>query len=228
MLMRMLSAALCTGLLLLLASAATAAPSLDGTAAIVSTPDVGHPTALSETSTGFSTYGAATFTMPAGTTFGQFLSNGLGADFNVQAGQFGGGSPRFSINTPSGNIQVSFGSFPNYTDSFALNTWHNSGNLLGPGTFVDTTHLSGGAFYDPIGGHANTYGGLTVTSVSLITDGGWAVPGGTQSFLFDNININGTIYSGAALATPEPASLAVWGAMSVLGAAFGWRRRRAS
>jgi hypothetical protein len=124
----------------------------------------------------------------------------LQADYNVQTGCFGGGSPRFSIVTskpgPSNEIHVYFGTPPAFADCPAPSTWFSTGNLAsdGQGTRWDTSEICPGTFYNTYSGAiacANSLG-LTITAVVVATDGGWSGtnPATTQTFLFRNIQVN--------------------------------------
>jgi len=94
--------------------------------------------------------------------------------------------------------------------------------------------LNGNSFYNPGDTGSSTYNQLHAIS----TSSGFLPGTNTLTFIVTNGsgsggNPEGLLVSGlqgtaAANAVPEPASLAVWGAISVLGAAFGWRRRRSS
>ncbi len=155
----------------------------------------------------------------AGTTFNDITSSS--ADFNFLQGQFGAGSPRFSIGltsgATSGEIHVYWGTGPAFTDTPAAG-WQNTGNLLAsPDNRFDTTQFSGGAFYDS-GAHSySTYGTYSVDYVSLDLDAGWAVPGGVQQMDVRNFTVNA-----AVMPVPEPATMSAVGIV-VLG--FFHRKR---
>ncbi len=134
-------------------------------------------------------YGGIDFDVSAGTTFADLTT--LSTDFNVTDDNCGGGSPRFQLNTSSGNIFVYLGDYPGY-NTCTPNTWEDSGDLLETGMFVDTSQV-GGTFYDTYDNALALYGGLTITGVQLVTDAGW-VSSGEQTVLFDNVNIGGTVY----------------------------------
>ena len=123
--------------------------------------------------------------------------NNLSTDYKFTAGSCGGGAPRFQINvsttTGTHNIFVYLGPPPNYTGC-PIDGWLNTGNLLTPTSLVDASQL-GGPFYDPWALAQTTYGALPVTGIQLVTDGGWAVVGGTQIVLVDNVMINSTTYT---------------------------------
>ncbi len=134
-------------------------------------------------------YGGIEFAVPAGTTFADIQN--LATDYMFTAGSCGGGAPRFSIETPSGNAFVYLGPPPNYSDC-PQNVWAGSGNLASPASFVDTSQL-GGTFYDTFAHADATYGSLSVTGIALVVDADWKF--GTQTAVVDNVQINGTLYT---------------------------------
>lgn len=130
-------------------------------------------------------FGGIDFNVPSGMTFGQVQN--LGADYNFTAGSCGGGAPRFQINVDGKNAFVYIGPPPNYTGC-PQNVWQDTGNLVSPGSFVDTSQLPGGAFYDTFAAADAKYGSHIVTGIQLVTDAGWMF--GTQTVLVDNVKIN--------------------------------------
>jgi hypothetical protein len=159
----------------------------------------GHPgTAVQLRSAGplpSPTFGGIDFATASGMTVSDL--NNLSTDYKFTAGSCGGGAPRFQINvtngTVSGNIFVYIGPPPNYTGC-AMNMWLNTTNLVAPANLVDATQL-GGAFYEPWAAVLVAYGTYAVTGIQLVTDGGWAVTGLTQTVLVDNVMINSTTYT---------------------------------
>ena len=147
-------------------------------------------TAIQLRSVGVS-FGGIDFDTPTGMTVSQL--NNLSTDYMFTAGSCGGGAPRFQINVGGENIFVYIGPPPNYTGC-AQNVWLNTGDLLTPTSFVDTSQLPGGTFYDTWAAAQAKYGSLVITGIQLVTDGGWAV-GGTQVVQVDNVMINSTIYT---------------------------------
>ena len=136
------------------------------------------------------TFGGIDFDTPTGMTVSE-LTN-LSTDYKFTAGSCGGGAPRFQINVGGVNIFAYIGPPPNYTGC-GMNTWINSGNVLFP--FVDTSQLPGGTFYDTWAHAQTAYGSMVITGIQLVTDGGWAVTGGTQTVQVDNVRINNTTYT---------------------------------
>ena len=163
---------------------------LFGDASLVS-PGNNSPTAVQLRSIGFG-FGGIDFTIPAGTTFSQIQN--LSSDYRFTDGSCGGGGPRFQVNVDGHNAFVYMGPPPNYT-ACPQNVWLNTGNLATPASLVDTSQLPGGFFYDTFAAAQVKYGSDIVTGIQLVTDGGWAVPGGTQTVLIDNVMINNTTYT---------------------------------
>lgn len=141
-------------------------------------------------------YGGIDFAIPAGTTFADLHS--LSTDYMFTAASCGGGSPRFVISltsgSTSGDMSVYIGPPPNYT-LCPPNVWTNTGNLLAGVNPIDTTHLPGGAFYDPYAAALTKYGSYTVTDLQIVVDASWFFPGGVQTVQVDNTNVNGTVYT---------------------------------
>src|SRR5579864_294302 len=121
-------------------------------------------------------YGGIDFSVPAGMTFSQ-LQN-LGTDYNFTAGSCGEGAPRFQVNVDGVNAFVYIGPPPNYTGC-PMDVWTSTGNLASPASFVDTSQLPGGTFYDTFASADLKYGGDAVTGIQLVTDA--AAMFGTQT-----------------------------------------------
>lgn len=168
---------------------ASAAPgyTLFGDATIVTPGNAsGHAVQASWSSTG-APYGGVNFAVPAGLTVSQVVN--LATDYRFTVGSCGGGSPRFQIETASGNINVYLGPPPSYTGC-PPNAWANTGNLVTPASLVDASQL-GGTFYEPYGAVQAAYGSYPVTGISLVVDGF----GADQTAQFDNTQVNNTTYT---------------------------------
>ncbi len=158
----------------------------------------GYPTCFSD---GTFTFGDMVIYTLRGATLDQ-LTN-LQASYYVQAGCFGGGSPRFSISvsnaTGKHNIHVYLGTPPGFADCPAGNTWFSTDNLAmdSAGLRWDTSQIPTCPFF------YNTYSGAvacanaagyTINAIVLVTDGGWfganAGNSSGQTFLFENIQVN--------------------------------------
>lgn len=129
--------------------------------------------AVQLTSNASTTDSGIDFTVAASTTFADIQN--LATDYLFTAGSCGGGSPRFQINVDGVNAFVYIGPPPNYTGC-PQNTWLNTGNLATPASFVDTSQLPGGAFYDTFAAADAKYGTMAVTGIQLVADGGWVFP----------------------------------------------------
>jgi hypothetical protein len=122
----------------------------------------------------------------------------LSAHFNVNAGDCGGGSPRFEIALDTnndgefdGNVFVYFGPAPNFTDCRL--GWQSTGNVIGntdAGRW-DTTSFPGGSF----GTYAEALAllsGKRVLAVQVVVDGGWVRPRG-EAVDVDNFRVNNDV-----------------------------------
>jgi len=124
----------------------------------------------------------------------------LSTDYQATQGMLGGGSPRFAIDVDTngdsvadGTVQVYIGTPPNFND--AASTTQNTGNLIGStDTRYDLTQF-GGPFYGTYQDMINLLGNDTITGISLIVDGGWSQPGGTQTIVVDNTSVDGNTYT---------------------------------
>jgi hypothetical protein len=135
-------------------------------------------------------FGGIDFKVPSGMTFSQIQN--LGTDYKFTTATCGGGAPRFQINIEGKNAFVYIGPPPNYTDC-PQDVWVGTGNLATPASFVDTSQLPGGTFYDTFATAQEKYGSDIVTGIQLVTDGAWKV--GTQTVVVDNVMINNTTYT---------------------------------
>lgn len=125
----------------------------------------------------------------------------LATRYNIQAGDCGGGSPRFSLTasnaTQTHEIFVYIGPFPNFTGCTTGST-QSTGNFAtdSAGLRWDTSQLCSGTFYNSYSGAkacADSFS-YTISSIFLVTDGAWSSGGatsGTQTVLFSKIQVNG-------------------------------------
>jgi|SRR5579871_4903797 len=132
------------------------------------------------------------YSVPSGMTFADIKT--LSTDYMFTAGSCGGGSPRFQINVLGKNAFVYIGPPPNYTNC-PQNVWVNTGNLATPTSFIDTSQLPGGTFYDTFASADAKYGSAVVTGIQLVADSGWAFPATGQVVQIDNTMINNTLYT---------------------------------
>ena len=164
--------------------------------AAYSTPGNASLRAVTLTSDATPGWGGIDYGIATGTTFADI--GVLATDYRFADGDScGGGSPRFQIEVMSGsttkNIFVYLGSSPSYTGC-ADETWLASGDLLQNGMTVDTSQLPGGTFYDTYENALAKYGTSTITGISLVADGGWAMDG-SQIVMIDNTNVDGTVFT---------------------------------
>jgi hypothetical protein len=164
---------------------------LFGDAQIVSGGNPGNAAQIRSDASRAPGYGGVDFATPTELTVGGL--NNLSTDSKFTAGGCGGGAPRFQINvsttTGTHNIFVYIGPPPNYTVC-PIDGWVNAGNLLTATSLVDTSQLPGGTFYDVWGVAQARYASLAISGIQLVTDGSWAVAGGVQTVLVDNVQIN--------------------------------------
>ena len=130
-------------------------------------------------------FGGINFSIPESLKFGAV--NSLSTDYNFTTGSCGVGSPRFQINLDGKNAFVYIGPPPNYTG--CTPGWQNTGNLATPASFVDTSQLPGGTFYDTFAAADLKYGGDVVTGIQVVSDNA------NQTVLIDNVQIDNTKYT---------------------------------
>ena len=153
-------------------------------------PGNGSRTAIQIRSIGLNGFGGIDFKIPESLTFGDIQN--MGTDYNFTAASCGVGSPRFQINVGGKNAFVYIGSPPNYTGC-PMNSWQSTGNLATPLSFVDTSQLPGGTFYDTFAAADVKYGGDAVTGLQVVVDQGGTF--GTQTVLIDNVQLGNTTYT---------------------------------
>lgn len=138
------------------------------------------------------------YALPAPIQFSDLTT--LSADYNMQAGCFGGGAPRFAlridfdndgmVSAGDGNLFVHFATPPSFNDCPTIGTWYTTGNL------IDTTdtrfELSqfGGPIYATYADALALLGSYNILRMSIAVDGQFSP--GSQIALIDNIVINST------------------------------------
>ena len=146
----------------------------------------------------------------------------LGTAYNAVLGGIGGGAPRFQLRVDTDNnglvdgaFLVHFGPPGTFVDP-SLGPG-NTGNLLALND-VGRFDLGGigGSGYTNYAAALALAGNYQVHSVTLILD---SFGGADKTF---GIPVQGF----EVLATPEPASLAVWSLMGVAGLAYRWRNKK--
>jgi hypothetical protein len=136
-------------------------------------------------------FGGIDFVVPSGMTLSQLST--LATDYMFTAASCGGGSPRFQINIDGKNAFVYLGPPPSYTGC-PTDEWQSTGNLAAPTSFVDTSQLPNGTFYDTFAAADVKYGSHFITGVQLVVDSSWFF-NATQTVVVDNVQINGTTYT---------------------------------
>jgi hypothetical protein len=118
---------------------------------------------------------------------------------NVASADYGGGSPRFSIELSTGkNIFVYLGDLPNLAGGGTGDT----NNLLADGARIDTSQI-GGTFYDTWSDAQALAGSATIAGIDFVVDSGWAQPSGSQTVVLDAVSIDGTVYTFSAAAKSD-------------------------
>jgi len=147
--------------------------------------------------------GGIDIAVPAGTTFSSLTA--LSAQFQIQTGDCGGGSPRFQVNIGGHNVFVYLGPSPSFTGC-AAGTWIDSGNLVGTSDAcrVDTSLFAGGKQCSTWAEAVTLLGAQTVTGIQFAVDGGWKQTNKVQTVLVRSITVNGTTYNLAQATTPPP------------------------
>ena len=147
--------------------------------------------------------GGVDIAVPSGTTFSSLTA--LSAQFQLQTGDCGGGSPRFQINVGGHNVFVYLGPSPSFTGCAAA-TWIDSGNLVGTSDAcrVDTSQFTGGKQCSTWAEAVTLLGSQAVTGIQFAVDGGWKQTGKVQTVLVRSITVNGTTYSLTQEQTPPP------------------------
>lgn len=147
--------------------------------------------------------GGVDIAVASGTTFSSLTA--LSAQFQLQTGDCGGGSPRFQVNVDGKNVFVYLGPSPSFTGCAAA-TWIDSGNLVGTSDAcrVDTSQLAGGKVCSTWAEAVTLLGSHTVTGIQFAVDGGWKQTGKVQTVLVRSITVNGTTYNLAQETTPPP------------------------
>jgi hypothetical protein len=135
---------------------------------------------------GVNAYSALNFT-PTSLTVSQLTS--LSAAYSFTTGSNHGGSLRWSISTPVGEVFVYYGDEPNYT---------GTPNQSGTNMIADTSALRvdtgqvGGTFYDTWAHALELVGSQPVNRASLVLDGGW---GGDQILNLSSAEVNGNSHA---------------------------------
>jgi hypothetical protein len=161
-----------------------------GNASVATGGKPGHAALLVSDASNAKPYAGVNLTSTTVATLADLTS--LAMDYQMVAGDCGGGSPRFEIGLPNDkSVFVYVGPAPNFTGCAA--GWQSTGNLL-IGT-VDTTQI-GGKPYDTWQNALALAGSMAVSSIALVVDSSWssqAAPAGVQTVLVDNVQVNGDV-----------------------------------
>jgi len=114
----------------------------------------------------------------------------LNAGYSFTEGNCHGGSLRWSVGTPLGHVFIYYGEYPNFTDCTTTGPAINQSglNIIGQADLrFDTSQITGGTFYDTYAHAQALVGGLAITGVTLVLDGGW---GGDQVLVPTNVTVN--------------------------------------
>jgi hypothetical protein len=149
-------------------------------------------------------FGAITF-VPTETLTVSELTN-LTAIYDVVEGNCGGGSLRWSIVTPEGNVFVYYGATPSFTDCSGAEG--QSGiNLLSLGDArVDSSQVYAGTQVNTWDAFVAANPDLVVEEVILVADGGWSQPDLIQSFHITAATVNDNTFTGEATECDLPAA----------------------
>lgn len=176
--------------------AAAASPTLFGSAVLLNSGHSSSHAVQLSSSKKSPGYGGVDFSVPSDMTFTDVQQ--LRLDYNVTDDDCRAGSPRFQINVDTGkgirNIFVHIGPEPKYSGC-AQNTWVHTMNLLGSGTYVDTTELRDGVFRDSYAAAVSKYGSYPVLGIQLIVDSGDAFPDNEETVIVDNVFVNNNAYT---------------------------------
>jgi hypothetical protein len=129
------------------------------------------------------TYSTVSFAVPEGMTLADLDT--LSTDYFTEDG-CSGGSPRFTVITDEGGL---YDFWWNCTAGVAANT----GNLAAGNVDVRGSHAF--QYQASFADVQAQFGSETIQSINLIVDGSWAFPDGSQEVVFDNVNVDGTVYN---------------------------------
>jgi hypothetical protein len=116
----------------------------------------------------------------------------LSADYNMDATDCGGGSPRFVIRLANGDFLTGyFGLPPNFTNCPV--GWQNTGNFVDPSNTSKRWAVGNSGTYDTYSNVASGDMEQTVTEIDLIVDGGWKDTPRGQDVLIDDFTVNNDV-----------------------------------
>jgi hypothetical protein len=123
------------------------------------------------TPTADTAYSVASYTMPSGVTVGDIT--GLVADFTWAYGENHSGGFRWQVVTPSGNIMVDYGDAGTSLQTGTAGSGVNMVNSVAATENRCESTQVGGTLYTPWSYVVSNFGGLAVTEIDLVVDGGW-------------------------------------------------------
>lgn len=141
-------------------------------------------------------FGAITFE-PTETLTVSELTN-LTALYDVVEGDCGGGSLRWSIVTPEGNVFVYYGATPGFTDCSGAEGQSGVNILSLDDARVDSAQVYAGTQVNTWDDFVAANPDLVVEEVILVADGGWSQPDLIQSFDITSATVNDNTFTGEA------------------------------
>lgn len=123
----------------------------------------------------------------------------LSATYQILGGGAGGGAPRFSVTVDTdddgesdGSLFVYIGTAPNWTETPGPET--STGNLIESSDLRFDTSQLGGTFYDTFENAVTLAGEARILRVSFVLDAAFAFPGGVQTLLLKEVQVNDAVY----------------------------------
>ena len=144
-------------------------------------------------------FSALSYTMPAGVTVADITN--LTADFGWSFGANHGGGLRWQVVTPGGSIMVDYGDAATSLQGGTAGSGVNMvDSTLANENRVESNQV-GGTMYTPWSYAVANFGGLSVTRVDLVIDGGW---GGDQILTLADATVG---YTGGSSTFTMPAGV---------------------
>lgn len=128
------------------------------------------------------TFSTISFAVPDGMTLADLDT--LSTDYFTEDGCLGG-SPRFTVITTEGGIY-------DFWWTCTAGVAGNTGNLAAGNVDVRGAHAF--QYQASFADVQAQFGAETIQSITLIVDGSWAFPDGSQVVIFDNVNVDGTLF----------------------------------
>lgn len=128
----------------------------------------------------------------------------LTAIYDVVEGNCGGGSLRWQIDTPLGNVFVYYGAFPNFTDCSGEEGQGGINLLSLDDARVDSSQVYSGTQQNTWDAFVAANPQLLVEGISLVADGGWSQEDGAQSFSIESATVNDNTFTGDEAACDLP------------------------